>query len=114
MNLDGVLAGVFDIVIPAGNAELVGTETVAGVEANHYTFTIEGLGADSGTQVQTNKGEMWVAVDGGYLLRYDVNADMRSAPSGTAEAEEYSITLHLALTSVNEPVDVQPPAGCTG
>lgn len=114
VNLDGVLSGVFDIVIPAGNAELVGTETVAGVEAKHYTFTIEGLGADSGTQVEANEGELWVAVDGGYLLRYEVAADMRSAPTGSADAEEFSITLRLELTSVNEPVDVQQPAGCTG
>jgi hypothetical protein len=35
-----VLSGVFDIVIPAGNATLVGDETMAGVAAKHWTFTI--------------------------------------------------------------------------
>lgn len=111
-DLGSVLSGVFDIVVPAGNAQLVGTEQVAGVDAKHYTFTIEGLGAGSGAQVDANSGEVWVATDGGYLVKYVVNAAMRSGPAADATAEQYSIALTLELTSVNQPVDVTPPAGC--
>lgn len=111
-DLGSVLSGVFDIVVPAGNAQLVGTEQIAGVSAQHYTFTIEGLGAGSGAQVDANSGEVWVATDGGYLVKYVVNAAMRSGPAADATAEQYSIALTLELTSVNQPVDVTPPAGC--
>lgn len=111
-DLGSVLSGVFDIVVPAGNAQLVGTEQIAGVDAQHYTFTIEGLGAGSTALVDANSGEVWVAVDGGYLLKYVVNAAMRSGPDVDPATSQYSIALTLELTSVNQPVDVTPPAGC--
>ncbi len=104
-----VLAGVFDIVIPQGNAKNVGSETIAGVAADHYTFTIQGLGAESGAQVEANSGEVWVAKDGGYLLKYQVTASLRS---DAASSEVSSLTLTLELTSVNQPVNIQVPAAC--
>jgi hypothetical protein len=113
-DLGSVLSGVFDIVVPAGNAQLVGTEQVAGIDAQHYTFSIEGLGAGSGAQVDSNTGDIWVAADGGYLVKYVVNAAMRSGPAADAAAEQYSIALTLELLTVNQPVDVATPAGCTG
>jgi hypothetical protein len=112
-DLGSVLSGVFDVVVPAGNAQLVGTEQVAGIDAQHYTFSIEGLGAGSGAQVDSNTGDIWVAADGGYLVKYVVNAAMRSGPATDAAAEQYSIALTLELTTVNQPVDVATPAGCT-
>ncbi|MDB4109699.1 hypothetical protein N9574_00405 [bacterium] len=65
LGMTSVLAGVVDMVIPAGTASLVGVETIAGVEAEHYTFTIEGLGTGSGAQIDANDGDVWVSVDGG-------------------------------------------------
>lgn len=111
-DMGDVLTGVFDIVIPAGNATKVGTETIAGVQADHYTFSIEGLGAGSGTQVDQNTGELWVAVDGGYLLKYQVNTSLRSTPADGSAVETYSLALTLELTSVNQPVGITVPAGC--
>lgn len=111
-DMGDVLTGVFDIVIPAGNATKVGTETIAGVQADHYTFTIEGLGAGSGTQVDQNTGELWVAVDGGYLLKYQVTTSLRSTPADGSAIETYSLALTLELTSVNQPVGITVPAGC--
>ena len=107
-----VLSGVFDIVIPAGNAQLVGEETVAGVAAQHYSFTIQGLAAGSGGQVEQNQGDIWVAKDGGYLLKYQVATTMRTAAEGTTAAEVFQLTFTLELTSVNQPVSVQMPAAC--
>ena len=109
VDLNTVLSGVFDIVIPAGNATLVGDETMAGVAAKHWTFTIQGLGAESGAQVEANSGEVWVAKDGGYLLKYQVTASLRS---DAASSEVSSLTLTLELTSVNQPVNIQVPAAC--
>ncbi len=111
-DMGDVLTGVFDIVIPAGNATKVGTETIAGVQADHYTFSIEGLGAGSGTQVDQNTGELWVAVDGGYLLKYQVTTSLRNTPADGSAIETYSLALTLELTSVNQPVGITVPAGC--
>ncbi|MEI7548537.1 MAG: hypothetical protein WCK21_10840, partial [Actinomycetota bacterium] len=104
-----VLSGVFDIVIPKGNAKLVGSENVAGIAADHYTFTIEGLGGKSGAQVKANNGELWVAKDGRYVLRYKVTTKMVDSAQG---GKEYSMTLTLEMTSVNQSVSIVMPAGC--
>ncbi len=52
---------------------------------------------------------MWVAKDGGYLLKYQVTASLRS---DAASSEVSSLTLTLELTSVNQPVNIQVPAAC--
>ncbi len=104
-----VLSGVFDIVIPKGNATKVGTEKVAGIDADHYTFTIKGLGGGSGAQVEANTGEVWVAQDGGYVLRYTVTAKMVDAAQG---GKQYSLTMTLEMTSVNQPVSIVMPDAC--
>jgi hypothetical protein len=111
-DLGPVLSGLFDIVVPSGDATMVGTEDIAGISAKHYTFTIKGLGAGTGAQVDQNSGELWVAVDGGYLLKYTVNASMTSGPAGAADTQINSMTMTLELTSVNQPVDVTMPAAC--
>jgi hypothetical protein len=112
IDLGNVISGVFDIVIPSGDAKLLGEEEVAGVPARHYSFVIKGLGTASGTQVDANEGQLWVAKDGDYMVKYQVTAAMRTAPSSVAEAEQTSIDLKLELTSVNQPVSVTAPPGC--
>ncbi len=104
-----ILSGVFDIVIPDSGAQKVGDESVAGVAAEHYSFSIQGLGADSGWLVDANQGDVWVAKDGGYVLKYTVNVSMRSDAQST---ESYNVQLTLELTSVNQPVTIQVPAQC--
>lgn len=104
-----LLSGVFDIVIPDSNSQKVGGDTIAGVSADHYTFSIKGLGADSGWLVDTNEGEVWVAKDGGYVLKYVVNVSMRA---DAQSSEMYTLQLTLEFTSVNQPVTIQVPAAC--
>lgn len=105
----GLLSGVFDIVIPEGDSQLAGDDTVAGVAAERHTFSIKGLGADSGWLVDTNQGEVWVAKDGGYVLKYTMNVAMRSDAQST---ESYSLQFTLEFTSVNQPVTIEVPAAC--
>ena len=52
---------------------------------------------------------MWVAKDGGYVLKYVVNVSMRADAQGS---EMYSLQLTLEFTSVNQPVNIQVPAAC--
>jgi hypothetical protein len=112
LDLDGVLPGVFDLVVVADGAQLVGTEQVAGVAARHYTFTVAGLGTGSGAQVTANEGNMWVAEDGGYLVKYQIRVGLRTAPADAAAAEEFLLDLSLELTSINQPLVISLPATC--
>lgn len=59
--------------------------------------------------VDANQGDVWVAKDGGYVLKYTVNVSMRSDAQST---ESYNVQLTLELTSVNQPVTIQVPAQC--
>ena len=59
-----------------------------------------------------NQGDIWVAADGGYLLRYQVTISVQTAATDTAAAASNDLELDFQLTSVNQPVTVQVPAAC--
>ena len=88
-------------------ADEAGSETVNDVAAKHYTFDDRALG-----QMKRAKstGEMWVASDGGYIVRYKVTT--------TGDAEYFgdgiagTLTWDYELTNVNQPVTVQLPEDC--
>jgi len=92
--------------VPAGEA------TVNGVKTRHYTFTVSGLGKESGGQVTQSSGEYWVAVDGQYLVKYEVIMEMRSAPAGDASAQVVHSEIHIELSDINQPITISMPPGC--
>lgn len=88
-------------------AEAASSETVNGVEANHYTFDQRALGEEGLTQ---STGELWVATQGGYLVKYlrttRANADY------FGEGIEGTLTLDYELTDVNKETTIELPADC--
>jgi hypothetical protein len=88
-------------------AEQAGTETVNGVAANRYTFDARALGqADLAQSI----GEVWVAADGGYVVRYVLTR------TGNAEyfglGIEGTATWVYDLTDVDQPLAVELPSDC--
>jgi hypothetical protein len=98
------LAGFLDSVIGANEA---GAETVNNVETNHYTFDESAQGM---SEIVDSTGELWVAVDGGYLVRYRLTT--------TANADyfdvgiEGTLTWDYELTDVNQPLVIEIPEDC--
>jgi hypothetical protein len=88
-------------------AESAGNEIIDGIAASHYSFDQRALGL---TGVTTSSGELWVATDGGYLLRYQLasRADEPYFGQGTAG----TITWDYELSGVNQPATVTLPTGC--
>ncbi len=88
-------------------AEEAGSETANGVAANHYTFDGRAM-LESGGPVTT--GEVWVASDGGYVIKF-----LRST---TADATYFGdglpgkMTWDYELTDINQPGPIVLPAGC--
>ncbi len=82
-----IVSNLTDTVINVENPVLVGTETIGGVNCNHYTFNVAGLGMTSGAEVTQSNGEFWSAVDGNYLVKYDVALETRNAPESSANAD---------------------------
>ena len=96
----GLLIGVI-------GAEEAGGETVNAVAANHYTFDERAFGQ---LGLAKSTGEMWVATEGGYIVKYLVTT------KGTAdyfgEGIEGTLTWDYELTDVSQPVTFALPADC--
>ncbi|MFA5873700.1 MAG: hypothetical protein WC832_07015 [Anaerolineales bacterium] len=96
----GFLTGVI-------GAEEAGSETVNGVAASHYTFDERAFGQ---LGVAKSTGEIWVASDGGYIVRYRVATEGNADYFG--EDTEGTITWDYELTDVNQPVTFELPEDC--
>jgi hypothetical protein len=89
-------------------AEEAGSDTVNGVAVNHYTFDQRALGEDGVTE---STGELWVAPEGGYLVKYVLTRKARADYFG--EGVEGTLTLDYELTDVNkEDTAISLPDDC--
>jgi hypothetical protein len=90
------------------DARYVGTETVNGVSAKHYTWK-EGSLATFG--LASGKGDTWVAVDGGYVVKQTIEATGKGVfLAGTGE--EGTTTWEWNVTEPNGSFQIQAPEGC--
>ncbi|MBE0680298.1 MAG: hypothetical protein IH589_00150 [Anaerolineales bacterium] len=102
-----------DRLEPAGfltfvlGAEEAGAETVNDVAANHYTFDERASGQ---LDIAQSTGEMWVASDGGYIVKYLLTTKGNADYFG--EGIEGTLTLDYELTDVNQPVAFALPDDC--
>ena len=97
-------AGFLDSVIGADEA---GTETVNGVAANHYIFDERAQGAAGFAK---SSGELWVASDGNYLVRYKVVTTGGADYFG--DGIEGTLTWDYELDDVNQPLTIEVPQDC--
>jgi hypothetical protein len=88
-------------------AEEAGAETVNGVASNHYTFDEHAIGA---SDTAKSTGEMWVASEGGYLVRYVLTTTGGADYFG--EGTEGTATWDYALTDIDQPLTVEMPKDC--
>jgi hypothetical protein len=97
-------AGFLHFVV---GAQPAGSETVNGIAADHYTFDERALGQQNLTQ---SNGELWVASDGGYLVKYVLTAKAGADYFGSGQVG--TLTWDYELTDVGKPVKVSIPADC--
>jgi len=108
-----IVLNLSDSVINVENPVLVGVETVSGVSCNHYTFKVVGLGKTSGAEVTQSQGEYWSAVDGNYLVKYDVVLETRNAPEGSSNSEVLHSEIHFLLSDINAAFTIDLPSECS-
>jgi hypothetical protein len=90
-------------------AEEAGQETISGVGAHHYTFDERALVLYG---LAESTGEIWVASDGGYILKY-----LRTTTGDAdyfGEGIEGTMSWEYALTDINLPVALDLPQACLG
>ena len=102
----GEPAGYLPYVLGANEA---GTSTVNNVPAKHYTFDQLALGQQDLTQ---STGELWVASDGGYVVKYLLTAQAKADYFGAGT--EGTLTWDYELAGIGKPVTIQLPASCPG
>ncbi len=103
---------LFDFTIVPENPVEIGQETVAGIPATHYRYSVAGFGAESGALVTANDMDYWVANDTGVLLKYTMVVESRSGPTSDPEAEVYLVEASAELMSANVVVPISLPEGC--
>lgn len=86
----------------------VAQETMNGIPSNHFTFKVSGLGVSSGAQVKANQGDYWLAVDGQYIVKYNLVLETSIDPKTNVLHEEISIE----LTQVNQTISIAFPQSC--
>jgi hypothetical protein len=96
----GFLTGVI-------GAEEAGNETVNDVVSNKYTFDERAFGQ---TDIAKSTGEMWVASEGSYIVKYLLTTQGNADYFG--EGIEGTLTWDYELTEVNQPVTITLPDDC--
>lgn len=102
----GEPAGYLPYVLGANEA---GNSTVNNVPAKHYAFDQLALGQQDLTQ---STGELWVASDGGYVVKYLLTTQAKADYFGAGT--EGTLTWDYELTGIGKPVTIKLPASCPG
>lgn len=97
-------AGFLNSVIGAEEAD---SETVNGIASTRYTFD-ESAQAASG--IAESIGELWIASDGGYLVRYML--ETTGTPTYFGEGIEGTLTWDYQLEDVGSPLVIELPSDC--
>jgi hypothetical protein len=98
----GMLAGLL-------GAEAAGNETVNGMDAARYTFDERAIGQNGKNR---SSGEVWVASQGGYAVRYRLTTKGDEAFFG--KGTQGTLTWEYELTDINQPLAIDLPADCPG
>jgi hypothetical protein len=108
MEMQGLVTSMIGMTPIIDDPVFVATETVNDIPSNHFSFKVSGLGASSGSVVNINQGDYWLAVDGQYIVKYLLTLEMSEAANSEVMHQEISIEMH----EINQPVSIAFPQGC--
>ena len=103
-----------------GEATLVGEETINGIDTLHYTFD-ESVIEDETTQFNWAEGDVYIAKEGNYVVRFRMEGEGTVEDFGVALEEEGIeapipqiglIQIEMNLVNINEPVNITIPEEC--
>jgi hypothetical protein len=84
-------------------------EEVNGVSCYKYTFTEKDFTSSTGEAVKNARGEAYIAVDGGYVVKMTISGDVSYTKSDQM-FDEGTINLTFDLSDINKPITIEPPA----
>ncbi len=93
-------------------AQLLGTENINGVPAQHYAVDLKGLMT---LGAYTNgRSEVWVAQPGDFVVKYSFEATGKDTFFGSNSNAEGTLKWEYELKSVNQPIVITAPENCGG
>ena len=95
----------------SGAKRVLPDETINGVATYHYTFD-ETVLDDPNNEIDQVDGHIYVAKEGGYLVRMVMDGVGRIDIFGDGTDQTGNIHIELNSLDVNQPIDIQPPADC--
>ena len=99
------------------NVTLVGEETINGIDTLHYTYDEKSMVTEAMTGIQSMEGHIYLAKDGGYMVRsiVDVVGNSKYMADMAAEGVQSGVThIEMNLEDVNGSVEIVMPAACEG
>lgn len=105
-------SGLTDLVPMVSDPVYIDSQSLNGVQTNHFRFKVSGLGVDSGAEVVASEGEYWLAVDGQYIVKYIVHLETRNGPAGDANTHTMRSELFIEVKDINQPIEIVAPAQC--
>ncbi len=94
------------------NGKFVGAETLNGVRTKHYRYDEKATGVNLFTKLS---GDVWVAEDGGYVVKDVAQWEGRlfGLLGGSAAADEVGKgSWTQEVTAINQPFEITAPSGC--
>jgi hypothetical protein len=105
-----------DVLKGLNDASFEGQQQYNGVETNHYTFDESSFALEdlpSGMKIDEASGNLYVAVEGEYVLHMDVtmSGSNLELPTGEPGALLQNGTMNVAvdLSDINQPLSIQVP-----
>lgn len=105
------VTNLFDVTIVPDNPVEVGPETIGGMAATHYRFSVSGFGSVSGALVTANQVDYWVSNDN-VLLKYELVLESRSGPESDPSSEVYRVEASAELVSADPSLQISLPPDC--
>ncbi len=88
-------------------ATSIGDETLDGIDVHHVSFDGAALGLQD---TNTVEGQAWIAIDGGYVIRYSV---VSTGPAAFLGADtDGTVTIDYVLSAIGAPVVAGLPPDC--
>lgn len=119
MDTDELIAGFTpeSLMEDLENVKLVGEETINGIDTLHYTYDEKSMVEEAMTGIQSMVGHIYLAKEGGYMVRsiVDVVGNSKYMADMAAEGVQSGVThIEMNLEDVNENVEIVMPAACEG
>ncbi|MCB8927161.1 MAG: hypothetical protein H6652_16195 [Ardenticatenaceae bacterium] len=102
-----------------GEAELVGEETINGIDTLHYTFDETALQNEM-SELNWAQGDVYIAKEGNYVVRFrmegegNVSDALMALDQGDTmtEARIGQMVIQMDISNINEPVNITIPEAC--